>query len=372
MNQIFISLNQIHEADTDDIIRLIGFASEQVISIDKTETGLVVVLEDRADVEEVQSKIHRMIKHKQAPNQQSVIYTNGNAKNHVYGTEFPDDLVRNYGDGLIGLKGEAIWLLEYFDAKFKTIAQSLAAIETQYPTLLPITAFDKTGYLRTSPQYSMFVCHPREDVDNLLKVSREVQRGEVKELVAEPHLVLSPAACFHCYMDLEHAELAEPSVYTFRQKVFRHEGRMNWGGFGRLRDYHVREIVLLGDHEFIVSQRQHVLEEVKRVAEEIGLIMRVSVTSDPFVIPSMQKFKKIQLEEESKIELQLAYGPDNYLAVSSFNIHGTAFTEPFEITVKNVRHTVTGCIGFGLERWVLAFMAQHGTDPVQWKKILNV
>ncbi|MNG03920.1 Amino acid--[acyl-carrier-protein] ligase [compost metagenome] len=170
-------------------------------------------------------------------------------------------------------------------------------------------------------------------------------------------------------MDQEHSELAEPTVYTFRQKVFRHEGNKNWGSFGRLRDYHVREFVFIGDDLMVRNQRNYVLEQVKQLVEELGLTARISVTSDPFVVPSMQKFKKIQVEEESKLELQLAYGPDNYLAVASFNLHGTTFTEPFDIRVKSTPHTVTGCVGFGLERWVLGFMAQHGTDPNEWKMI---
>ncbi len=355
----------------DDLVRLIGFASEKIVSIEREQSALQVQLEEGADVEAAYSKIERIIKHRSsASQQQTVIYSTGDANRTSFTTEFPNHLVKNYGDGLIGLEGDAIRLFDYFDSKFKQFALDLTATEKHYPTLLPLAAMDKTGYLRTSPQYSMFVCHPKEDVDELLRMSREAMQGSVKDVVHEPNYVLSPAACFHCYTDLEQAELEKPEVYTFRQKVFRHEGRLNWSGFGRLRDYNVREIVFIGDEPFVHVNRNYVLDKVKRFVSELNLTARVCVTSDPFVVPSMQKFKKIQLEEESKLELQLAYGLDRYLAVASFNLHGTAFTNPFDIRIHDKPQSVTGCVGFGLERWVLAFLAQHGIDPRRWESII--
>ncbi|WP_419871390.1 hypothetical protein [Candidatus Pristimantibacillus sp. PTI5] len=358
----------------DEIIRLVGFASEKIVSIERMKEGLIIELEEGTNTEEVLSKIQRMIKQSQSPrnlSQQTVIHTIGDCSEKPYNTDFPEGLVKYYGEGLIRLKGEALHLLHYFDNRFRQLAMELGAEETQYPTLLPLSAMEKTGYLRTSPQYSMFVCHPREDVDDLLKLSREVEEGHAADVIAQPNFVLTPAACFHCYMDLEHAHVDRPAVYTFRQNVFRHEGRMNWEGFGRLRDYHVRELVFLGDEPFVREQRKHVVDKVIQIAEELKLTARVCVTSDPFIIPSMQKFKRIQLEEESKLELQLAYGPEDYLAAASFNVHGTAFTAPFQITIKDISETVTGCVGFGLERWVLAFLAQHGPDPEQWNIRIN-
>ncbi|MBY9080767.1 hypothetical protein KIH86_13490 [Paenibacillus sp. HN-1] len=373
MEQLMISAETIQaEKLGDDLVRLIGFASEKIMSIERVnDRQLSICLEDGTDAEEVLSQIDRMLKHRQSSSEEKVIFQIGSSEGRPFHRDIPETLMKNYNDGLIALRGEAIELLEYLDKRFKQIALEMSAIETQYPTLLPLGAMRRTGYLRTSPQYSMFVSHPTENVDDLMGLSKEAEEGRIKNAISEPHLVLSPAACFHCYMDLEHSQLEKPSIYTFRQKVFRHEGRMNWDSFGRLRDYHVREIVFFGDEQFVREHRSLALEKVKQLAEELKLIVRGSVTCDPFVVPSMQKFKKIQLEEESKIEFQLAYGADQYLAGASFNLHGTAFTNPFEIAVKEIDQPVTGCIGFGLERWVLCFMAQHGTDPGQWKEILH-
>lgn len=33
---------------------------------------------------------------------------------------------------------------------------------------------------------------------------------------------------------------------------------------------------------------------------------------------------------------------------------------------------MTGCVGFGLERWVIAFVSQYGVDPNNWPQKVKV
>ena len=93
---------------------------------------------------------------------------------------------------------------------------------------------------------------------------------------------------------------------------------------------------------------------------------KVCVAFDPFIIPKMQKFKKIQKSEELKYEIRLNCSNEHEISVASFNLHGSAFTSPFNIKIANIDNTVTGCIGFGLERWVIAFISQFGIDINNW------
>ena len=32
---------------------------------------------------------------------------------------------------------------------------------------------------------------------------------------------------------------------------------------------------------------------------------------------------------------------------------------------------VTGCVGFGLERWVIAFLSQFGAEPDNWPQSIK-
>lgn len=80
----------------------------------------------------------------------------------------------------------------------------------------------------------------------------------------------------------------------------------------------------------------------------------------------MQKFKKIQIIDSSKYELRINYSDENQLSCASFNLHGTAFSYPFVILVDGCDETVTGCVGLGIERWVLAFLCQFGIEIDGW------
>lgn len=126
---------------------------------------------------------------------------------------------------MLGLSEKAVFLFRYFDNRFKRIALSINAVEKLYPVLLPLDGYEKTGYLKTSPQYSMFCCSFYEDVNELLYLSSSDNNYKLKQ----PREVLSPAACFHTYLELMNSDLQAPSVYTFNQNVFRNEGRFNWG-----------------------------------------------------------------------------------------------------------------------------------------------
>lgn len=281
-------------------------------------------------------------------------------------------MIRDYGEGLISLKGDAIKLYRYFDSRFRNFALELGAIEKSYPTLLPLDAYKKTGYLKTSPQYSIFCSTPIEDIENLPHINKCACNNTLSTCSNQPQSALSPAACFHSYMEMEGNTLEKPLVITFNQNVFRNEGRFNWNDFGRLKDYHVREIVFFGDIEYVMDLRERLMNRTKFLINELDFDGRLCITFDPFVIPSMQKFKKIQIQEQSKYEVQLTYSDNKHLAVSSFNLHGTAFTEPFNICIKGCEKSVTGCVGYGIERWVLAFLSQYGIDIKNWpKSIVN-
>lgn len=69
---------------------------------------------------------------------------------------------------------------------------------------------------------------------------------------------------------------------------------------------------------------------------------------------------------KNKYEVRVSYDKDHTLAAASLNLHGTAFTSPFHIKVKGVDNPVSGCVGFGIERWILVFLAQYGTDSACW------
>ena len=56
---------------------------------------------------------------------------------------------------------------------------------------------------------------------------------------------------------------------------------------------------------------------------------------------------------------------DEIEAVASFNLHETFFGRRFGITAADGGPAWSGCVAFGLERWLLAVVAQGQLDHVE-------
>jgi hypothetical protein len=70
---------------------------------------------------------------------------------------------------------------------------------------------------------------------------------------------------------------------------------------------------------------------------------------------------------EVKYEL-LFHIPDREapLAASSFNLHRDFYTSVYDIAFADETRAESACMGFGLERWLYAFVRQKGLDPAGW------
>lgn len=283
------------------------------------------------------------------------------------GKKIYDGFIKKNSGGFVSLEGDAVILYEFFDNEFRKIAEKLDAKEERYPILLGIDTMKDTGYYRRSPQYTMFCSDVTEDFEDLEKMSNaSFVDKNLDEVIQIPSFSLSPSACFHVYEKYRGQTMPQNSVITLNQSVFRNEGRLNWEEFGRLRDYHVREIVFLGTQEFVEQTRENIREEVMTFIRKMNMDAYITVAADAFIMPKMIKYKKYQKMEKSKYEVRVSYDKDHTLAAASLNLHGTAFTSPFHIKVKGVDNPVSGCVGFGIERWILVFLAQYGTDSACW------
>ncbi len=58
------------------------------------------------------------------------------------------------------------------------------------------------------------------------------------------------------------------------------------------------------------------------------------------------------------------------LAVGSFNYHQDFFGRSFNVSSTDSTPIHTGCVGFGLERLALAFLAQHGVNRDRWPQVM--
>lgn len=352
--------------DLYEFQKAISFISEDIESYAISSGQIVLEINDKADCEEIKRRTIDLLDKYVINNKSSKYFENYVTQNYVGFEKL--SCIYKFEDGMLELKNEALLLFKYFEQSFRKMAHSLDSVceERLYPVLLPVTEYKKTGYLRNSPQYALLCSSVHEDIEELEELNDNVDTIDVKRFIKQPMYALSPSACFHSYIELKNRCLEEKKILTFTQSVFRNEGRFNYKDLGRLRDYHVREIVFLGDKDYVKKKRKELMDLVVQFVQDIGLCGEMVVASDPFIMPQLQRYKKIQMIENVKYELRINYSNVETMSVASFNLHGTSFTYPFRISIKNVSQPVTGCVGFGLERWVLTFLAQYGENISNW------
>lgn len=213
--------------------------------------------------------------------------------------------VVDLGNGSIILKEQSLFLFNMFNEYFSDIVKFVFEDyeQREYPVMLSVDKYQKTGYLKNSPQYAIFCSTVRENISELENVDNSLRSQCVDRYLKYPQYALSPSACFHTYVELENMILDNPKVFTFVQRVFRNEGRFNINTFARLRDYHVREIVIVGDWNYVRTKRELLMTETINLLKKLGIEGDLTVASDPFIIPKMQKYKKIQVCEKSKYSI---------------------------------------------------------------------
>lgn len=365
MKSVIVTLNK--NVDKQELLKNIGFISEDILEYALKGNTLRVNVSSKVNELDIEDKLKSYVgKFVSFDNDEILYYSDDSSRSYYDDIYESTEDIHYFGHGNIALEGTAKFLFDFFDSKFEKIALGFGAKPKIYPVLLPVKAYQQTGYLKRSPQYAIFCCNTFEDIDKLEDLQHNIQNDNIQLSLKQPTFALSPSACFHTYLEYENTVLNSDSVYTFCQSVFRNEGRFSFSEIGRLMDYHVREIVMIGSIDFVSTMRQEFLSKLVAIMTDWNLNFSVNVAADPFIMPKMQKLKKIQKVEKSKYEVKLNCNSSHKISVASFNLHGFAFTDPFNIKVKNNDDTVTGCIGFGIERWVIAFICQYGTEPSKW------
>jgi seryl-tRNA synthetase len=175
---------------------------------------------------------------------------------------------------------------------------------------------------------------------------------------------LTPAVCLHLYPMLEGKKIEDMTVTMFGRAYRYENGRFD--GLIRLWDYAIREIVFIGSPQYVKEKLQEIKEETKKMVKELGLPANIEKANDHFYPSDKNKIReRIQIVNSTKDELVVPiHGKE--VAISSFNYHGTNFSKVFHFDNEN--STVTGCVGYGLERWVAA-INEYNIDIKNFTKI---
>ncbi len=253
-------------------------------------------------------------------------------------------------------------------------AEAFAAKDGHFPALVDAETLHKAGYFDSHPNAVTFVGNMLEDFDAIeeFRVANSCSEGALlppQEHIHIDGMCLNPAACFPCYPTLSGKTIATGECHTWMGRVFRYESR-NINGLDRLYEFNVRELVFVGSEDYCRDVRQRALPIVEKLARYFDLDMQIQTATDPFfaTVSAAKKFWQAAQEVKNEIKIPVLDGNGNrkLLACGSINLHGNFFGNRFDIKCADGAPVQTGCVGLGIERWVLAAFTQHGFDEARW------
>ncbi|MFE2293791.1 hypothetical protein [Streptomyces sp. NPDC059452] len=260
-------------------------------------------------------------------------------------------------DGLATLDEPAVLLMDALDAVFTRWGTEAGARRRSYPPLLRAEELETLDYFRNFPHLGSPVTRIRPDrltaratpPPGATQLPTTAPQGTTRlpatDLADATHLLPS-AACYGCFLHLSGTSADAPVLITTAAQCFRNEDHHD--GLRRLWGFTMREIVCVGSAEAVRAHLDRHQERIAAFGAALGLTLERRPATDPF-------FEK----DGSRTVMQLlAPVKDEYLhtdgtAVASTNNHRNFFGERRAIHHAG-RPAFTGCVAFGLERWVHA------------------
>jgi seryl-tRNA synthetase len=239
-------------------------------------------------------------------------------------------------DGLLFPGTAESRLIHALHSRFGEMALAAGAKELQFPTVIAEEILDRSEYFQSFPHYASAVNSPN-------KTGR---------------YFLSPAVCYHCYQLLMNSVLAGDTLLTCQGRCFRAESAND----SHLWEFTMREIVFFGGDSFVRAQCDAWKQKIVGWAAQLGLTVNLAPATDPFFAGEIRGKKLLQQIKGLKYELTAPGLSGTDVPVASFNLHERFFTSRFEVTLTGGEPAYSGCVAFGIERWCMALLAQHGVN----------
>jgi hypothetical protein len=239
-------------------------------------------------------------------------------------------------DGLLSPGPAETTLIHSLQSRLREMALAAGAEERQFPTVIDEQILDRSEYFQSFPQCASAVNSPNKT-------------GKY---------FLSPAVCYHCYQLLMNSALVADTLLTCQGRCFRAESANG----SHLWEFTMREIVFLGGDGFVRAQCDAWKQKIVRWAAQLGLTVNLASATDPFFAGETRGKKLLQQIKGLKYELTAAGFSGTDVPIASFNLHERFFTSRFEVTLRGGAPAYSGCVAFGVERWCMALLAQHGVN----------
>lgn len=233
------------------------------------------------------------------------------------------------------------------------------------PPVFRRAAFEKTGYLRSFPDLIGSVhVFTGTDQDHAGLLDQLDSGADWTQSLTPSQVTLCSAGCHPLYAELPRSLPAGGMTVELVAQCFRHEP--SWDP-ARMTAFRQLEFVHVGDAAEALSHRDAWIERAERLLAALGLPVERVVANDPFFGRAGRILASGQRAEELKYEIVCPIAnADHPTAIASSNLHREHFGEAFEIHQTSGEVAHSACVGFGLERVVLALLRAHGLAIEAW------
>jgi seryl-tRNA synthetase len=256
-------------------------------------------------------------------------------------------------------------VLERFNALVSQLARDDHAEVFTFPPVISRTVLEKVKYLDSFPHlcgavYSFFGKEAQAKA-----LAARVNEGKPwGDLLGITDVVMNPAACYPVYPSFSGTLPEDGRLVSMLNWVYRHEPSAQPT---RMQSFRVREFVRAGTPQQVLQWRDLWLQRGLALLTSLGLPARSQVAADPFFGRGGKLLAVNQKEQQLKFEVLVpVVSAEEPTAVCSFNFHQEHFGATFGIRTADGRTASTACLGFGLERIVMALFKTHGFEPGKW------
>lgn len=256
-------------------------------------------------------------------------------------------------------------IVDRFNDLVSDIARDDGAETRTYPPVVSRKVIEKNNYLESFPHlcgtvFSFF----GKELEARQMAQKAAQGQPWSEHLGVTDLCLTPAICYPLYPTLKGKLSPGGGLYSLLGWAYRHEPSNEPT---RMQSFRMREFIRAGTADQVVEWRDMWLQRGLDLLRSLGLNANSDVASDPFFGRGGKMMAANQREQRLKFEVLIpVISEENPTACCSFNFHQDHFGSKWEIQTAEGEVANTACLGFGLERIVMALFKTHGCDVNKW------
>lgn len=256
-------------------------------------------------------------------------------------------------------------VLERFNDLVSAIASRDGAETRTFPPVVNRHVIERNNYMESFPHLCGTVFSFFGKELQARELAQKAYQGEPwAEYLNMTDLCLTPAICYPLYPTLKGRLPPEGRLFSMLGWAYRHEPSAEPT---RMQSFRMREFIRAGTADQVVEWRDMWLQRGLVLLQSLGLPAISDVAADPFFGRGGKMMAANQKEQRLKFEVLIpVISAENPTACCSFNFHQDHFGAKWEIQTAEGGVANTACLGFGLERIVMALFKTHGFDVAKW------